>query len=86
MEGIELPLLTEDFPADPVELFFDLTYVFAFSQLVSLLIHEPTWAGAGKAALLFACYGCRDSSWSRRQTRYRETGGPFASCFSSPRW
>jgi low temperature requirement protein LtrA len=54
MKGIELPPLTEDFTADPVELFFDLAYVFAFSQLVSLLIHEPTWAGAGKAALLFA--------------------------------
>ena len=53
MKGIELPPLTEDFTADPVELFFDLAYVFAFSQLVSLLIHEPTWAGAGKAALLF---------------------------------
>jgi low temperature requirement protein LtrA len=53
MKGIELPPATEDFTADPVELFFDLAYVFAFSQLVALLIHEPTWAGAGKAALLF---------------------------------
>lgn len=50
---MELPPLTEDFTADPVELFFDLAYVFAFSQLVGLLIHEPTWAGAGSAALLF---------------------------------
>ena len=54
MKGIELPPLTEDFTADPVELFFDLAYVFAFSQLVALLINEPTWAGVGKAALLFA--------------------------------
>jgi len=54
MKGIELPPLTEDFTADPVELFFDLAYVFAFSQLVALLIEEPTWAGVGKAALLFA--------------------------------
>ena len=53
MKGIELPPRTEDFTADPVELFFDLAYVFAFSQLVALLIHEPTWAGVGKAALLF---------------------------------
>lgn len=53
MKGIELPPLTEDFTADPVELFFDLAYVFAFSQLVALLIEEPTWAGVGKAALLF---------------------------------
>ena len=54
MKGIQLPPLTEDFTADPVELFFDLAYVFAFSQLVGLLIHEPTWAGVGKAALLFS--------------------------------
>ena len=54
MKGIELPPLTEDFTADPVELFFDLAYVFAFSQLVALLIAEPTWAGVGKAALLFS--------------------------------
>ena len=53
MKGIELPTFTEDFSADPVELFFDLAYVFAFSQLVALLINEPTWAGVGKAALLF---------------------------------
>ncbi|NND83906.1 MAG: low temperature requirement protein A [Acidimicrobiia bacterium] len=53
MKGIELPPLAEDFTADPVELFFDLAYVFAFSQLVKLLIEEPTWAGVGKAALLF---------------------------------
>jgi len=54
MKGIELPPLTDDFTADPVELFFDLAYVFAYSQLVALLINEPTWAGVGKAALLFA--------------------------------
>ncbi len=54
MKGIELPPRTEDFTADPVELFFDLAYVFAFSQLVALLVHDPTWAGVGKAALLFA--------------------------------
>ncbi|HEY5890766.1 MAG TPA: low temperature requirement protein A [Acidimicrobiia bacterium] len=53
MRGIELPAPTEDFTADPVELFFDLAYVFAFSQLVSILIVEPTWSGVGKAALLF---------------------------------
>lgn len=53
MKGIELPALTEDFTADPVELFFDLAYVFAFSQLVGLLISNPTWAGIGRAALLF---------------------------------
>lgn len=53
MKGIAVPERTEDFTADPVELFFDLAYVIAFSQLVGGLIHEPTWSGVGKHALLF---------------------------------
>jgi low temperature requirement protein LtrA len=54
VKGIPLPERTEDFTADPVELFFDLAYVLAFSQLVGLLVDGPTWSGAGKVALLFA--------------------------------
>lgn len=53
MRGIDVPERTEDFTADPVELFFDLAYVFAFSQLVGLLIHQPDWTGVGRATLLF---------------------------------
>ena len=53
MKGIEVPERTEDFTADPVELFFDLAYVFAFSQLVGRLVDEPNWTGVGRAALLF---------------------------------
>ena len=53
MKGLVVPKRTEDYSADPVELFFDLAFVFAFSQLVGLLIQEPDWTGAGKAALLF---------------------------------
>lgn len=53
MRGIELPERAEDFTADPVELFFDLGYVLAFSQLVGHLVHHPGWAGLGEAALLF---------------------------------
>ncbi len=53
MRGIMLPEKTEDFTADPVELFFDLAYVFAFSQLVKLLIEDHSWGAVGKVALLF---------------------------------
>lgn len=53
MKGIEVPEKTEDFTADPVELFFDLAFVFAFSQLVGRLLHDADWAGVGKTALLF---------------------------------
>jgi low temperature requirement protein LtrA len=53
VRGIEVPERTEDFTADPVELFFDLAYVLAFSQLVGTLIHDPTWSGVGRTGLLF---------------------------------
>jgi low temperature requirement protein LtrA len=53
MKGIALPPLAEDFSADPVELFFDLGYVLAFSQLVGHLVHHPDARGVGGAALLF---------------------------------
>ena len=53
MKGIDLPEKTEDFTADPVELFFDLAFVFAFSQLVSRLVYDPDWSGVGETALLF---------------------------------
>ena len=54
MRGIVVPERTEDFTADPVELFFDLAFVFAFSQLVSHLVHHPDWTGVGEAVLLFS--------------------------------
>lgn len=53
VKGLTVPSPTEDFTADPVELFFDLAFVFAFSQLVSHLVHHPTWQGASEATLLF---------------------------------
>lgn len=53
MRGLTVPEPTEDFTADPVELFFDLAFVLAFSQLVAHLVHHPTWTGAGEAGLLF---------------------------------
>lgn len=48
-----MPDPTEDFTADPVELFFDLAFVLAFSQLVSHLVHHPTWTAAAESALVF---------------------------------
>ena len=37
-----------------VELFFDLVYVFAVTQLSHYLLHHPTAAGALRAAVLLA--------------------------------
>jgi low temperature requirement protein LtrA len=38
----------------PRELFFDLVFVFAFTQVTTLLVHEPTWTGLGRAILVLA--------------------------------
>lgn len=53
MKGLVVPEQTEDYTADPVELFFDLAFVFAFSQIVHMLIVHPDWEHIGKAALIF---------------------------------
>ncbi len=53
MRGLTVPEQDEDFTADPVELFFDLAFVYAFSRLVFHLVHFPNWTGAWEAALLF---------------------------------
>src|SRR5689334_1986528 len=37
-----------------LELFFDLVFVFAITQVTSLLAHDPTWAGLEHAVLLLA--------------------------------
>ncbi len=36
-----------------IELFFDLVFVFAITQMVALLYHDLTWVGAGKSMLVF---------------------------------
>ena len=53
MRDIAIPSREEDFTADPAELFFDLSFVFAFSRLVFHLVHHPTLEGFGEFVLLF---------------------------------
>src|SRR3954453_8356336 len=38
----------------PLELFFDLVFVFAITQVTSLLTHDPTWHGALRGTLVLA--------------------------------
>ncbi|MDS0292639.1 low temperature requirement protein A [Halogeometricum luteum] len=48
---------TEDDPersVTPLELFFDLVFVFAFTQVSSLLAHDLTWTGFASGAALLA--------------------------------
>jgi len=38
----------------PRELFFDLVFVFAFTQVTTLLAHDPTFAGLGRGVLVLS--------------------------------
>src|SRR4051794_1655706 len=38
----------------PLELFFDLVFVFAVTQVSTLLAADPTWAGVLRAGLLLS--------------------------------
>src|SRR5215217_9296598 len=38
----------------PLELFFDLVFVFAVTQVTSLMSQDPTWGGIGKGMLVLA--------------------------------
>src|SRR5690348_5040582 len=38
----------------PLELFFDLVFVFAITQVTSLITHDPTWHGVFRGLLVLA--------------------------------
>src|SRR5712691_6880413 len=38
----------------PLELFFDLVFVFAFTQVTTVLSDDPTWGGVGHGLLILA--------------------------------
>jgi low temperature requirement protein LtrA len=44
----------QEHPVTPVELFFDLVFVFAFTQVTTLLSDDPTWGGLGRGLLMLA--------------------------------
>jgi low temperature requirement protein LtrA len=38
----------------PLELFFDLVFVFAITQVTALMSHDPTWRGLGRGMLVMS--------------------------------
>jgi low temperature requirement protein LtrA len=41
-------------PVTPLELFFDLVFVFAFTQVTTLVSDDPTWGGLGRGLLVLS--------------------------------
>src|SRR5690242_9616372 len=57
-----------------LELFFDLVYVFAVTQLTHLLLSDLTWGGAARTGLLLAAvwWAWIDTAWV---TNWFDPGG-----------
>ena len=45
---------TEEKRVAPLELFFDLVFVFAITQVTALMAHDPHWDGLGRGMLVLA--------------------------------
>ena len=54
----------KDKAAHPLELFFDLVFVFAFTQVVSLVVHDLTLAGVARGALLLGLMWWAWTNWT----------------------
>ena len=54
MSVAEVEDLDSDRSVKPFELFFDLVFVFGFTQVTQLLVHEQSWGGLGQGVLLLA--------------------------------
>jgi low temperature requirement protein LtrA len=50
----EPELTNDEHRVTPLELFFDLAFVFAFTQVTSLLVDDPTWGGVFRGMLVVA--------------------------------
>jgi len=60
----ELEEELEEKTAHPLELFFDLVFVFAITQVVSLVVHDLTTAGILRGALILALMWWAWTNWA----------------------
>jgi low temperature requirement protein LtrA len=49
---LRIAALDDEHGVTPRELFFDLVFVFAFTQVTTLLAHDPTFGGLGRGVLV----------------------------------
>jgi len=48
------PPESDDKLTTPLELFFDLVFVFAVTQVTTLIARDPSWAGLARGLLVFS--------------------------------
>jgi low temperature requirement protein LtrA len=61
----------------PLELFFDLVFVFAITQVTSFLSHDPTWGGLLRGLLLFGVLWWAWSAYAWLTNTLDPEEGPF---------
>ena len=54
----------DDRSVKPFELFFDLVFVYGFTQATQLLVHELSWVGMGQGVLLLTAMWMAWSSYA----------------------
>src|SRR3954447_23155676 len=45
------PVVHVEHRVAPLELFFDLVFVFAFTEITTLMLHDATWGGLARGLL-----------------------------------
>src|ERR1700742_1363257 len=53
MTAVEAPVETEQ-EVTPLELFFDLVFVFAITQVTTFMAGQPTWQGLARGMLILS--------------------------------
>src|SRR6187551_2851884 len=71
----------------PLELFFDLVFVFAFTQVTAVLSGNPTWSGLAHGLLIltalwwaWAAYSRPSVTSSTRSRRSPSAAAPRSTC------
>src|SRR3954451_14159154 len=74
------PLVEAEQRVTALELFFDLVFVFAITQVTTLMAHDPTWRGLGQGLLVLSAlwWGWAAYSWLTNTIDPEEGGARLA--------
>jgi len=81
---LEASINTADHRVTTLELFFDLVYVFAFTQITAWIAHERSWHGTAQGLLVLAILWWTWVAWSWLGNVMRaDVGAPLAAFIAS---
>ena len=80
------PRATGDERVTYLELFFDLVFVFAFTQVTGLMAAEGDWAGVGQGLLVLAALWCAWAGYAWLTNRVNPEEGDARSRMARDSW